>query len=375
MKDAVGYIRVSTAEQGRSGLGLAAQRDDIETFAAKEGFIVKSWHEDVQTGAGRDPLLLRPGLARALKEARTGRRPLIVSRLERLSRNVHFITGLMEHNVHFMVAALGRDCDAFTLHIYASLAEQERKLMSERTKAGLARSKNRGKFGVANPDHSRALRQRIQAAAAAAQSRAAMERAEAYRVHIEWALSQPGRHGKPITCRGAGVKLNEQRIPSPLGAHWTSMNIGKMATRLGLWERPVRVPLEVLQAQVLAVWKRHPEFTARQVISSLKPEYTLCLAPARALLSNCRRAAYARCLPQRHPRWRLDGKTAARIRIHGIWRREPELTAKQIIRKLGPELPAEESWVRKILRQCVRASVRQSPRQRFIGRRKYNAFL
>ena len=241
-------------------------------------------------------------------------------------------------------------------------------MISERTKAGLARSKNRGKFGFSNPKtHSKALRQRIQAAAAAAHGRAAIERAEAYRVHIEWALSQPGRHGKPITCRGAGEKLNELGIPSPLGARWTSVNIGKMATRLELWERPARVPLEVLQARVLAVWKRHPEFTARQVIASLKPEHTLHLGRARTLLSNCRRAASRRCLPQRHPRWRLDGKTAARIRIHGIWRREPELTAKQVIRKLGPKHLAEESWVRKILRQCVRASVRQSPRQRLIG--------
>jgi len=61
--------------------------------------------------------------------------PLIVSRLDRLSRNVHFISGLMEHKVHFMVAALGRDCGNFTLHIYASLAGQERKLISERCRA------------------------------------------------------------------------------------------------------------------------------------------------------------------------------------------------------------------------------------------------
>jgi hypothetical protein len=64
--------------------------------------------------------------------------PLIVSKLDRLSRNVHFITGLMEHRVHFIVAELGKDRDDFTLHIWASLAEQERKMISERTKAGLA---------------------------------------------------------------------------------------------------------------------------------------------------------------------------------------------------------------------------------------------
>jgi len=127
MSEAIGYLRVSTREQGRSGLGLAAQRHDIEAFGAREGFTVKSWHQDVQTGAGADALLLRPGLVAALKEARSVRCPMIVSRLDRLSRNVHFITGLMEHRVHFIVAALGKDCDDFTLHIYASLAEQERR--------------------------------------------------------------------------------------------------------------------------------------------------------------------------------------------------------------------------------------------------------
>jgi len=69
MQAAIGYLRVSTREQGRSGLGLAAQRFDIEEFGKREGFSVKSWYQDVQTGAGADALLLRPGLATALKEA------------------------------------------------------------------------------------------------------------------------------------------------------------------------------------------------------------------------------------------------------------------------------------------------------------------
>jgi hypothetical protein len=93
MQAAIGYLRVSTQEQGRSGLGLAAQRHEIEAFGAREGFAVRSWHQDIQTGAGEDALLLRPGLAAALKEAKSVRCPLIVSRLDRLSRNVHFITG------------------------------------------------------------------------------------------------------------------------------------------------------------------------------------------------------------------------------------------------------------------------------------------
>ena len=204
--------RGKTQEQDRSGLGLAAQRFEIETFGKREAFTVNSWHQDVQTGAGADALLLRPGLAAALKEARASKCPLIVSRLDRLSRNVHFISGLMEHKVHFVVAALGRDCDEFTLHIYASLAEQERKMISERIRAALARSKN--KFGLRHPmKRSKTFRRRLQALAIAAKRKAALERAEAYRVHIEWALNHAGRFGRPISFRAAAGKLNERQLP------------------------------------------------------------------------------------------------------------------------------------------------------------------
>jgi DNA invertase Pin-like site-specific DNA recombinase len=180
MQAAIGYLRVSTREQGRSGIGLAAQRRDIEAFAGREGFTVTAWHQDMQTGAGADALILRPGLVSALREAKSKHAPLIVSRLDRLSRNVHFITGLMEHRVHFVVAALGRDCDEFTLHIYASLAEQERKLISERCKASMAIQKLRGKkFGFAL--FSKAKQRRLTALGLKAWVAMGNDRAEAYR--------------------------------------------------------------------------------------------------------------------------------------------------------------------------------------------------
>ena len=237
MHAAIGYLRVSTQEQGRSGLGLAAQRFEIETFGKREGFTVKSWHQDVQTGAGTDALLLRPGLAAGLKEAKSARCPLIVSRLDRLSRNVHFISGLMEHRVHFIVAQLGKDRDDFTLHIWASLAEQERKMISERTTAGLAAAKARGvKLGQAA--RSKAEQRRCSRLANAANSKAAMERAEAYRAHVEWALRQPGIRGRPISLRLAAEELNERIIPSPKGGRWGGEQVKRLGNRLGLRHPP-----------------------------------------------------------------------------------------------------------------------------------------
>jgi DNA invertase Pin-like site-specific DNA recombinase len=221
---AVGYLRVSTREQGRSGLGLAAQRQAIEGFAAREGFAISSWHEDQQTGAGADALAQRPGLAMALKAAKTARCPLIVSKLDRLSRNVHFISGLMEHRVQFIVTELGRQRDDFTLHIWASLAQQERKLISERTKAALARSTK--KLGMAG--RSKAERKRISALGVAAKEKAAIERLQALRPQIEFALKGGA------TLRRAAQTLNERGVESPMGGRWHAPSLLKAARSLGL---------------------------------------------------------------------------------------------------------------------------------------------
>jgi DNA invertase Pin-like site-specific DNA recombinase len=160
-------------------------------------------------------------LAAALKEARASKCPLVVSRLDRLSRNVHFISGLMEHKVHFLVAAFGQVVDNFMLHIYASVAEQERKMISERIKGALAARKLRGgKFGFELMSKTR--RMRITQLGHVALQRAAIERAEAYRLQIEWAFGQTSRYGsgRPISYQAAADKLNERGIPSPFGKSW-----------------------------------------------------------------------------------------------------------------------------------------------------------
>ncbi len=144
MSTAIAYLRVSTDEQGRSGLGLESQRAAVAQFAAAEGFTIAKTFTEVETGKGSDALDRRPQLAAALKAAKAAKAPVVVAKLDRLSRDVHFISGLMAQRVEFIVTALGRQADPFVLHIYAALAEKERELISQRTKAGLAAAKARG---------------------------------------------------------------------------------------------------------------------------------------------------------------------------------------------------------------------------------------
>src|SRR3954469_25935122 len=144
MTAAIAYYRVSTARQGKSGLGIEAQKAAVQRFAEAEGIEVLSEHVEVETGKGADALERRPELSAALVQARKAKCPVLVAKLDRLSRDVHFILGLMAHRVPFIVAELGPDADPFMLHLYAALAEKERALISARTKAALAAKKAQG---------------------------------------------------------------------------------------------------------------------------------------------------------------------------------------------------------------------------------------
>ncbi|MGY2997420.1 MULTISPECIES: recombinase family protein [Mesorhizobium] len=144
MSSAVAYYRVSTQRQGRSGLGIEAQRAAVAHFAEAEGIGIIQEFTEVETGKGSDALDRRPQLAAALALARQAKCPVIVAKLDRLSRDVAFIAGLMVQRVPFIVAELGADADPFMLHLYTALAEKERRLISERTKAALASRKTTG---------------------------------------------------------------------------------------------------------------------------------------------------------------------------------------------------------------------------------------
>ena len=145
MSPLVAYYRVSSQKQGRSGLGLEAQRKAVAAFASAEGFEIIAEYTEIETGKGADGLDRRPELKAALKAAKKAKASVAVAKLDRLSRDVAFISGLMAQKVPFIVAALGRNVDSFVLHIYAALAQQEREMISRRTKEALQAAKARGK--------------------------------------------------------------------------------------------------------------------------------------------------------------------------------------------------------------------------------------
>lgn len=150
MKPIISYCRVSTQRQGRSGLGLEAQQAAIIRFCETEGLRIQSEFIEVETGKGSDALDKRPKLAAALASAKAAGCAVVVAKLCRLSRDVHFISGLMTQRVPFIVAELGPNVDPFMLHVYAALAEKERRMIGDRTKAALAAAKARGRT-LGNP--------------------------------------------------------------------------------------------------------------------------------------------------------------------------------------------------------------------------------
>lgn len=227
MQAAVGYVRVSTSQQGNSGLGLEAQREAIRAFATAEGYEVIRWVTEVETGKGADALDRRPKLAEALRAARKAQCPVLVSKLDRLSRSVAFISGLMAERVEFIVTELGRQAEAFTLHLFAALAEKERELISQRTKAGLRAAKRRGqKLGAHAQSRSAILRASRKGTEVV--QRQADERAEALRWSVEAALREGG------SLRKAADLLNGKGIASPGGGRWTASNLLTASRRLGL---------------------------------------------------------------------------------------------------------------------------------------------
>ena len=210
----IAYIRVSTDKQSKSGLGLEAQRDAIARFAAGEHLEVVAEFVEVETGKGADALDKRPQLAAALRKAKQIKAPITVSKLDRLSRDVHFISGLMTKRVPFIVAALGKNVDPFMLHIYAALAEKERSLISERTRDALAKAKQRGVV-LGNPGLGKMVTEAT--AARDADLRPILE----------------AMRGQPL--RAIAEELTDRGIKTPRGGDtWNQVTVMRAMKRLGI---------------------------------------------------------------------------------------------------------------------------------------------
>jgi DNA invertase Pin-like site-specific DNA recombinase len=219
-RELVTYLRVSTGRQGRSGLGIEAQRAALASFAEAQGFQIISEMVEIETGKGADALNLRPQLAAALATARRRRCSIAVAKLDRLSRDVHFISGLMAHRVPFLVAELGPDVDPFILHLFAALAEKERALIATRTKAALAAAKARG-VKLGGPKLASARKQAIEVLKLAADRHAANV----------LPVIQEVRKAGATTLRDIADALNARGVSTPRGGRWHAMSVRNVLAR------------------------------------------------------------------------------------------------------------------------------------------------
>jgi len=205
----VAYYRVSTDKQGRSGLGLDAQRKAVVDYLDGGKWTLLDEFTEIESGKRND----RPELERALAACKKHRAKLVIAKLDRLSRNLAFIATLMERKVEF-VCCDNPHANKLTLHIFAAIAEHERDAISARTKAALAAAKAKGKR-LGNY-------QRI----AEAKQRATTARAETVRP----AITETAH----LSTRTAADALNRRGIKTASGRRWHAMQVHRARHRLGL---------------------------------------------------------------------------------------------------------------------------------------------
>lgn len=209
---AICYLRVSTARQGQSGLGLEAQRAALQAYAGAAGMAFVAEYVEVESGKRDD----RPQLAAALAACRLHRAQLVIAKLDRLSRNLKFIATLLDSGADVVCCDMP-SANRFTLHIMAAMAEHERELISQRTKAALAAAKARGtKLG--NPNGAKHLLDGCKSAAqlSADARHAAMEERKRGIAEVLSALAPGERSSATIITK----TLNSLGVPAPRGGRW-----------------------------------------------------------------------------------------------------------------------------------------------------------
>ena len=219
---AVGLYRVSTAEQGQSGLGLEAQQASVRAFAAAQGWTLVAEHSDI--ASGKDDR--RPGFQAALVRCRQLGAVLVAARLDRITRRAHTLSQLLEDGYSVRAADMP-GADDLMMRVYAAMAQKERELISERTRAALAAAKARGT--VLGGD--RGYRPTVPpdaAAAAAAREEEAVRTAHRLSLEIE-ALKAEG----VLTLIALARALTERRVPTPRnGGAWTHTTVSRLLARV-----------------------------------------------------------------------------------------------------------------------------------------------
>jgi DNA invertase Pin-like site-specific DNA recombinase len=211
----VAYYRVSTDRQGRSGLGLDAQRKAVTDYLNSGSWELILEFTEIESGKHSE----RPELAKALAECRKRRARLVIAKLDRLSRNLAFIATLMESGVEF-VAVDNPTANKLTIHILAAVAQHEREMISERTKAALAAAKARGKR-LGTPDAYGAVRRMVKARKASA------DRFAGKMLPMIRAVQAVG-----FTSNTAiAAELNTRKVPTARGKEWTHVQVGAVLAR------------------------------------------------------------------------------------------------------------------------------------------------
>jgi len=240
MKTFVAYYRVSTEAQSASGLGLEAQQTRVRQFAEANNARIIEHYTETASGKGHEALDSRPTLKAAMEHARLHDACVVVAKLDRLSRDVAFIAGLMAHKTPFVVAELGADVDPFMLHIYAAVAEQERRLISQRTKDGLAAAKARGvRLGGFRGGHG--MDEMVRAKGVEARRSRADEHALAVYNQAYEVLTEPG-----ATCRGTARQLSSLGVltPSGVSSEWSATQVKRLVARLEAMGKSVKAAPE-----------------------------------------------------------------------------------------------------------------------------------
>ena len=219
--DFVAYYRVSTEKQGRSGLGLEAQQAAVQAHVAGTPGRVVAEFIEVESGHKKD----RPQLAAALAAARAHRAVLVIAKLDRLARNVHFVSGLMESGVEFVAADMPT-VNRLTIHILAAVAEEEARMISARTKAALAAAKARG-VRLGNPNLLAGSPAQARAANAVKTGRAQVRAADVL------PLIEQARRAGATTLQQLADALAARGVPTPSGrgARWRPVQVARVMGR------------------------------------------------------------------------------------------------------------------------------------------------